>query len=1542
MTFNSTFAGGSKSLTITGNVDFDDMGSGLTTLNVSGTTQMDGGAITSTGKQTYQGAVTQSVDTTLTGSLVTFNSTFAGGSKSLAIVGNADFDRVVSGLTTLNISGTTQMDGGAITSSDTQTYQGAVTLGVETTLTGSTITFNSLVDGAQDLILNDIGTTTFVGAVGSTTAIGDGTGAAITINSTGMTEFQNTLQAASGITQTAGAGTVTFRDDVRVAVGDTNTTFNADVVLDGLTLTAAGTVTFGNETSDSLTISAALTTITTATANKAITVNSATTLSTDLTISAGNAEIELNGTVNGNYSLVLNSTGVTDINGQIGGSTPITSLTTNAGGTTYIGHNISAQGNTLTFNDAVVLDTQTITLTDTGPSTGSGQAGLTFNSTVNGAQDLILIITGPTTFVGAVGSTTPIGDGSGVAITVNSTGTTEFKSTLKTASGITQANGAGAVTFRDDVTIAAGDTGTAFNGDVVLDGLTLNVAGTVTFGNAGTDSLTISGAPTTITTAAANKAITVNSAATLNADLTINAGNATITLNGTMNGANDLILNTTGLTAINAVIGGTTPLASLTITTGGPFVVAQNITANGAIQVTVLDTGGSDDDLTVQGGATVQSNSSTITFDVGDDVDIQAGTSVIASQTVTINADPSNGDPDVFGATVTIAGTVTGSSVVVNGGDDADTFNIQRTAAATTLNAAGADDTINISSDAPANAGILDNIAAVLTVNGEAGTDTLNISDAGDTTGDAGILTNSQLSGLGAAVITYATVENLNVDLGSGDDTFAVQSTNIITTTTVDGNDGDDVFNVGNLGDSLDDILGLLFINGNDPTASDVLNINDHGDTDDNTYTLTGTTLDRTGMAQLTYGTIEELHLNAGLGADTIILSDTHEGTTTVNANDGDDMIIVQTTSGETTVNGQTGNDQAIVQTTGAGQGTTVNGDEGQDTVTLQATGLASTTTVNTGEDADIINVQTIAGETTINTGEGNDTVNVSSDAPTNSGLLDGIAAQLIVNGDSDLDTLNVSDARDDDNNSGDLTRSQLTGLDMAVGMTYSGFEAMNIQLGRAKDHFTVHQTHTGSTFVSGGSGDDYFVFTPNWGILTIGELIDDGQDTLDFSAVADDLSVFVTGNVVVTDGINTASHLDDNIEYFIGGSGNDIVHFADGAQFAGGEGVMDAGGGNNTLNYLSYTSNIFVHLAAVHATGTKKVVNFQNVYSGSGDDIIWGDSQTNILMGGIGMDSFIGGNGVDYIFGGPGDDHFDTLDYEVDYIETGMGRATFVTDAYDVINAGLGGFGGGGGTGGAGSPAPGSGGGGLQVDIVRGDESQFANLSPTNPTLLVGDPLMPGIPVTGITQDPYLYHLYNGILPSLHPLAGDYVEFQAGAGESARMSINNPLEIAAIMQSTNGSFIVGGSQQINGGLNTLNSDTWKVQRQGQEIELNVGEFVPVNGSTQVSTGNLKVLSSMTVDVTGGGGLLDQVGDEMMVSFAITPELIRDVDALGIMYYDEATGDFITLDAEIVYWDPTANAGLGGWVDDPPTPDAVGRIFTKQSITGTFVLVGMD
>ena len=681
----------------------------------------------------------------------------------------------------------------------------------------------------------------------------------------------------------------------------------------------------------------------------------------------------------------------------------------------------------------------------------------------------------------------------------------------------------------------------------------------------------------------------------MNADLTINAGSATITQNGTVNGNNDLVLNTTGLTYLNNVIGGTTPLATLTITTGGPFAVAHNIAVNDVIQVTVLDTVGSDDDLTVQGGATVQSNNSTITFDVGDDVDIQAGTNLTASQMVTINADPISGDPDIFGATITIAGSVSGSTVELNGGDDVDIFDIQRTAAPTTLNAGLSADTINISSDAPTNGGTLDQIAGTLTVNGNAGADILNISDFGDTTGDAtGNLTSTQLTGLGGAAISYATVETLNIDLGNGDDTFTIASTSSITTTTlngnggadtiniqttsagavttINGNGGDDIFNVGNIANSLDEILGLLTVNGNAPSASDTLNINDQGDPDNNTYTLTPTTLDRSGMAQLTYSTIEHLNLNTGIGNDTILVSDTHSGSTTVNANSGTDNITLQISSGTTTINAQADDDQIIVQTTGAGQTTTVNGDAGQDTFYVQATGIAAVTTLNGGADADTFNIQTIAGSTTVNAGSGADTVNVSSDAPANIGTVNDISSDLTINGDAGADTLNISDAGDPNDNTGDLTSTQLTGLGMSSTLTYGSLETLNIQLGSGNDNFSIHSSHAPSiSNVAAGPGDDTYLIYDHWGVVNIIENAGNGIDTLDFTPVTSNL-FFMVGSLYVRDGVNMLTHLSDDVEHLIGGSGDDWFDMAgSGTVLAGGQGTITGGLGYDTISYEHY-----------------------------------------------------------------------------------------------------------------------------------------------------------------------------------------------------------------------------------------------------------------------------------------------------------------------------------------------------------------------------------
>ena len=148
--FGSTVTGGSHSLaigtagasTIT-NGEFDSTVSGVTTLAVSGTTQIDTASIATTGNQTYTGAVTFGAGSTLTANsgaaaqLVKFGSTVTGGSHSLAIgtagastVTNGEFDSTVSGVTNARrVSGTTLIDTASISTTGNQTYTGAVMLG---------------------------------------------------------------------------------------------------------------------------------------------------------------------------------------------------------------------------------------------------------------------------------------------------------------------------------------------------------------------------------------------------------------------------------------------------------------------------------------------------------------------------------------------------------------------------------------------------------------------------------------------------------------------------------------------------------------------------------------------------------------------------------------------------------------------------------------------------------------------------------------------------------------------------------------------------------------------------------------------------------------------------------------------------------------------------------------------------------------------------------------------------------------------------------------------------------------------------------------------------------------------------------------------------------------------------------------------------------------------------------------------------------------------------------------------------------------------
>src|SRR5690606_19621057 len=88
------------------------------------------------------------------------------------------------------------------------------------------------------------GTTSFDGAVGDISALGDGTGAALTLAGTGTTTFAGTVATRSGI---SASGDVEFEDDVTLGNGDTGSTFDGLVTTggaDGNTLSGHDGVTF--------------------------------------------------------------------------------------------------------------------------------------------------------------------------------------------------------------------------------------------------------------------------------------------------------------------------------------------------------------------------------------------------------------------------------------------------------------------------------------------------------------------------------------------------------------------------------------------------------------------------------------------------------------------------------------------------------------------------------------------------------------------------------------------------------------------------------------------------------------------------------------------------------------------------------------------------------------------------------------------------------------------------------------------------------------------------------------------------------------------------------------------------------------------------------------------------------------------------------------------------------------------------------------------------------------------------------------------------
>ncbi|MGA2188063.1 MAG: YDG domain-containing protein [Steroidobacteraceae bacterium] len=612
----------------------------------------------------------------------------------------------------------------------------------------SPINFASTLTGGSSQLTVNAGNGT-VGFGGAVTGLGSsGSNPALLLTSGGAT-FGSTLAANNGLTVT---GAVTFDDNVTLANGNTGSTFSGLVTLaksGGMTLSGYNGMIFNN----GLLLQGG-----------PETVNS----------NNGSLTFQTAGTISGPFGLTLNAgAGALTGLGEIGNSSNLTSLAVTAanptiasaisiaGAQTYtatgsaitLGANVtSTAAGAINFASPVILSA-TATVTSSNSAVG-------FAGAVDGNSNLIVNSgAAATTFGGAVGAVTPLGGGTGVAITLQGIGPTTFSRTVQARSGITAA---GAVFFNGNVTLANGGTGSTFSGLVTTGGSTGNsISGYngITFG-AG---LTLTGGPISI----ASNGSTLSFLGTVSGpqNLTLNAlaGGA-----GTITGLNQIGFNS-NLTALN-VTAQTLSLPSTGIAVAGPmtFNAVGGISVNGAVG---NSSGPATGAITLNGPVTLATGAIAVTT---NNADVTFTGTVNGSQTLAVNAGSGS---TIFGGAV--GGTTALSSLTTaGGGTTAINGGSVRTTGAQTYNEAvilGAADTLT---------------GVNVTFNGIVnGANTLLINDGGTTTfagvvGGSTALTSITTGAAGSIAVNTTAVTtsgaqtyNENMSLGANASLSSAQLT---------------------------------------------------------------------------------------------------------------------------------------------------------------------------------------------------------------------------------------------------------------------------------------------------------------------------------------------------------------------------------------------------------------------------------------------------------------------------------------------------------------------------------------------------------------------------------------------------------------------------------------------------------------------------------------------------------------------------------------------------------------------------------------------
>jgi hypothetical protein len=134
--------------------------------------------------------------------------------------------------------------------------------------------------------------------------------------------------------------------------------------------------------------------------------------------------------------------------------------------------------------------------------------------------------------------------------------------------------------------------------------------------------------------------------------------------------------------------------------------------------------------------------------------------------------------------------------------------------------------------------------------------------------------------------------------------------------------------------------------------------------------------------------------------------------------------------------------------------------------------GTGATNTFNIFRLATNTNLYTDGSNNIVNIGSSQTGFNGTEDIKNQINLYDGATNNT-------ADTLNVDDSGDTSSTVGVLTNTTLTGLGMGSGIYYSGFEVLNIDLGKTSNNFTILNTGA-TTNINGNNANNTFQVGPS------------------------------------------------------------------------------------------------------------------------------------------------------------------------------------------------------------------------------------------------------------------------------------------------------------------------------------------------------------------------------------------------------------------------------------------------------------------------------